>query len=291
MPAFNHGPFIAEAIESVLRQDVDCEYEIVVGEDCSTDNTRAVAVEYARRFPDRIRLLLNERNLGMFDNDQRILQACRGEYIAWLESDDYWTSPAKLQTQVDFLDEHPDYSACFHRAGHVGAQVPVTWRDGPPFVKPYYTIDDLLAYGHFMPSCTVVFRAAPVRTPAEWTRNTLFLETTYAARLALTGRIGFIEREMAVYRYHGTSIYARLGELGNLQAALDTHRLLGKHLDLSRRPAYRVGLARLYTALSAEYRSRHRPVRALHARLRARWHSTSAPHETTADAGRARFPR
>src|SRR5687767_7690 len=113
MPAFNHGPYIAQALESVLAQQVPFDYEIVVGEDCSTDDTRAIAVDYARRFPDRIQLLLHERNLGIFENDQRILAACRGEYIAWLESDDYWTSPVKLHKQVALLDAHTEFSAVF----------------------------------------------------------------------------------------------------------------------------------------------------------------------------------
>jgi glycosyltransferase involved in cell wall biosynthesis len=277
MPAFNHGPYIAQALESVLRQQVSFEYEIVIGEDCSTDNTREIASDYARRFPDKIRLLLHDKNVGIFDNDQRIFLACRGQYIAWLESDDYWTSPSKLQTQVDLLDEHPEYSACFHWAGHVGDLVPVTWRAGPPVVKVSYTIDDLLAHGHFMPSCTVVFRAAAVRAPAEWTRHVPFLETTYAARLALTGHIGFIDEELAVFRYHANGIYARSTPLGNLQSAIDTHRLIGTRLHLRDRPAYRAGLARMYASLSTEYGRQHLLARTLWARSRARWNSSMPP--------------
>jgi glycosyltransferase involved in cell wall biosynthesis len=250
MPAFNHGPYIAQALESVLAQQVPFDYEIVVGEDCSTDDTRAIAVDYARRFPDRIRLLLHERNLGIFENDQRILAACRGEYIAWLESDDYWTSPVKLHKQVALLDAHTEFSAVFHRAVSLGDEVPVTWQPGPPVIRPSYTIDDLLAHGHFMPSCTVVFRAAAVRAKEEWTRSTPFLETTYAARLALAGPIAFIDEEMAAFRYQPGGIYAQLDAPAALRAALHAHRLIGRHLDLADRPSYHAGLARLYTALN-----------------------------------------
>lgn len=274
MPAFNHGPYIAEALDSVLRQQVAFEYEIVIGDDCSTDDTRAIALEYTLRFPDRIRLLLNDRNLGVFDNDRRILQACRGEYIAGLEADDYWTSPFKLQALVECLDEHREYSACFHRADHVGDQIPVMWRAAPPVIKPYYTTDDLLAYGPFIQACTVVFRAAALRTPADWTRHTVFLDTTNAARLALAGPIGFIDETMAVYRYHATGVYARLGRIGTLRAAIETHRLLGRHLHLRGRPAYGAGLARMYTALSAEYAVRRTPIRALWTRARAHWYAS-----------------
>lgn len=273
MPAFNHEPYIARAIESVLAQQVDFGYELVIGDDASTDGTRAVAIEYARRFPDKIRLLCNDRNLGMFDNDQRILQACRGEYIAWLESDDYWTSPSKLQKQVELLDAHPEYQACFHRASCVGGGVPATWLGGPPIAKACYTIDDLLAYGHFIPSCTLVFRAAAVRAAAGWTRHTPFLERTYAARLAVSGPIGFIDEELAAFRYHAGGIYARSSPLEQIASAIATHRLLGTHLRLRRRTAYRAGLARMYADLSTEYRRQHRPLKSLAARYRARWYS------------------
>lgn len=273
MPAFNHGPYIAHAIDSVLCQQVDFDYEIVIGDDGSTDDTRAVALDYASRFPGKIRLLLHERNVGIFENDRRILQVCRGEYIAWLEADDYWTSRSKLQRQVDLLDEHLEYSASFHRAGCVGDGVPTTWRDGPRIAKASYTIDDLLAHGHFIPSCTLVFRAAAVRAFAEWTRHTLFLERTYAARLALAGPIGFIDEELAVFRYHADGIYARSTPLGNIQSAITTHQLIGTHLHLSDRSAYRHGLARMYSSLSAEYGRQRRSLRSLAARCRARWYS------------------
>lgn len=252
MPAYNHAPYIAEAIESVLMQQTDFRYELVIGEDCSTDDTRAVAVEYATRYPDRVRVLLHERNLGIFDNDQAILRACRGEYIAWLEADDYWTSPHKLQKQVALLETHPDYSACFHWARRVGEGDPATWRHGPSEVKPYYTIDDLLLHGHFIPSCTAVFRADLVRTPAEWTRATPFLERTYSARFALAGKIGFLDEELAVFRYNPRGIYAQATRVGNVESAIATHELIGQHLGVAGRDSYRRGLERLRRELRVE---------------------------------------
>jgi glycosyltransferase involved in cell wall biosynthesis len=253
MPAYNHAAYIAQAIESVLMQQVDFPYEIVIGEDCSPDGTRDVASDYARRHPGIIRVLLHERNLGIYDNDQAIIRACRGEYIAWLEADDYWTSPHKLQMQVDLLDARADYSACFHRAGRIGTDEPATWRQGPREIKPFYTIDDLLEEGHFIPSCTAVFRANLVREPAEWTRLTPFLERTYSARFAHHGKIGFIDEEMAVFRYHSGGIYAQASRVGNVESAIQTHELIGHHLGVSSRKSYWRGWARLHRELASEH--------------------------------------
>ena len=188
MITYNHEQFIAQAIESVLAQKVDFEYEIVVGEDCSTDGTRAIVTDFSRRYPGRIAALLRERNLGGPRNLLGTLAACRGEYLALLEGDDYWTCTNKLQRQVDFLDAHPDWAICCSRAqvrnehdissGALRAQsgtifpvrpngalpdqnvvglLPVT-----PRAAGTYTLNDLL-YENFIPTCTVVYRWGGLR--------------------------------------------------------------------------------------------------------------------------------
>lgn len=109
MITYNHENFIAEAIEGVMMQTTGFPVELVIGEDCSTDNTRNICLGYKEKYPDKIRLLLPEKNLGMTQNFINTLQACTGKYIAICEGDDYWTDPLKLQKQVDFLEAHPDY--------------------------------------------------------------------------------------------------------------------------------------------------------------------------------------
>jgi len=110
---YNHERFIAQALDSVLMQVVDFDYEIVIGEDCSTDRTREIVIEYQKRYPCKIRLLLNEINIGGARNYIRAYEACEGKYIANLDGDDYWTSPDKLQEQVDFMDNNPAFVMCF----------------------------------------------------------------------------------------------------------------------------------------------------------------------------------
>jgi len=116
MITYNHEPFIAQAIEGVLMQKTNFKYELVIGEDCSTDNTRKICEEYAHNYPDIIRLLPSEKNLGMFANGTRTMKACmNGKYIALCEGDDYWTDPNKLQKQVDFMESNKCVSLCYHK--------------------------------------------------------------------------------------------------------------------------------------------------------------------------------
>jgi glycosyltransferase involved in cell wall biosynthesis len=108
MITYNHAPYIAKAIECVLAQKTSFPFELVIGEDCSTDGTREIVLDYARRFPEKIRVITSDRNVGMKENSNRVYAALRGKYIAWCEGDDYWHSEGKLQLQVDYLESHPD---------------------------------------------------------------------------------------------------------------------------------------------------------------------------------------
>src|SRR4051794_38896574 len=110
---YNHAPYIAQALESALAQTLSAPFEILVSEDCSTDGTREIVLRYADRDP-RIRLLLSHSNLRSNEVVARGLRAARGRYVALLDGDDYWTSPTKLQAQVEFLEARPGFSICFH---------------------------------------------------------------------------------------------------------------------------------------------------------------------------------
>lgn len=119
---YNHEPFIAKTIEGVLMQQVKFPIELIIAEDCSTDGTRAICQQYAEEYPDLIRLITSESNVGAIANERRAMLAARGKYIAFCEGDDYWTDSLKLQKQVDFLEENPDYSVCFHRCKHYNVE-------------------------------------------------------------------------------------------------------------------------------------------------------------------------
>ncbi|MDR0604779.1 MAG: glycosyltransferase [Bacteroidales bacterium] len=112
---YNHEAYIREAIDSVLMQKTNFPIEIVIGEDCSTDNTRNLCIEYKEKFPDIIKLLLPEKNVGARQNFINTINMCKGKYIALCEGDDYWTDPLKLQKQVDFMEANEEYSITCHR--------------------------------------------------------------------------------------------------------------------------------------------------------------------------------
>lgn len=108
MITYNHRPYVANAIEGVLRQQSSYPFELVIGEDCSTDGTRDIVLHYQKEYPTHVRVITSDSNVGMVRNGFRTEWACRGKYIAWCEGDDYWHHPLKLQKQVDYLESHPE---------------------------------------------------------------------------------------------------------------------------------------------------------------------------------------
>ncbi len=115
MITYNHEAFIEQAVRGVIMQETDFAYELVIGEDCSSDSTRDIVRSLQKEFPDKIVLKLPECNLGVMRNSVSNKLLCRGQYIAECEGDDYWTDPLKLQKQVDFLEKHPDFSLVAHQ--------------------------------------------------------------------------------------------------------------------------------------------------------------------------------
>lgn len=111
---YQHRDYIKDCIEGVLMQKTSFPFEFIIGEDFSTDGTREIVKDYAKRHPSLIRMLTADRNMGQKANRVRCLIACRGKYVALCDGDDYWTDPLKLQKQVDFMKANPDYSLCFH---------------------------------------------------------------------------------------------------------------------------------------------------------------------------------
>lgn len=115
MLTYNQEHYINEAIRSVMLQETNFLFELVIGNDASTDGTGKICKEWQDKYPGQIILLDRKQNLGLQQNFIQTYAHCRGQYVAICEGDDFWTDKRKLQLQTDFMDAHPDYSTCFHR--------------------------------------------------------------------------------------------------------------------------------------------------------------------------------
>ena len=118
---YNHEPFIREALEGVMAQEMQYSYEVIACDDASQDKTPSILKEFASVYPHRFRLFLSGENVGIYVQALRIIREVKGEYIAILDGDDKWTCNYKLQTQIDFLEDHQEYAGSFHDAEIVNA--------------------------------------------------------------------------------------------------------------------------------------------------------------------------
>ncbi|WP_297449545.1 glycosyltransferase [uncultured Alistipes sp.] len=158
MPTYNHERYIAEAIESVLMQRTNYPYELVIGEDCSTDSTREICCQYQRKYPEIIHLLEYETNVGLMKNYQRIISRCKGRYFAILESDDRWLDPYKLDRQIRFLETHGDYGLVYSNADFLFASDGKYKRAVQRLKNPSGNIFDRLIINNWIIAGTVCFR-------------------------------------------------------------------------------------------------------------------------------------
>jgi len=202
MLAYNHEPYIAQAIEGVVMQQCSFPIELLIGEDCSTDRTRDICMEYQQRYPQLIRLVTSDTNVGMHKNMFRLFGRLKGRYIAMCEGDDYWTAPEKLQRQVAFLDTHQEYSLCFHDA-EVRYETPTS----AVFHFPNHNlkrirISDVIEKTWFIPTCSTVFRSSVRNQLPKRFQEFPVGDMPLWILLASQGEVFDIRKTMAVYRRH-----------------------------------------------------------------------------------------
>ena len=208
MIAYNVGKYLEEAIESVLVQKTSFKVELVIGEDCSTDNTREIALAYQAKHPEVVRVLLHKKNLGLTPNSVATQNACKGKYIALLDGDDYWTDEYKLQKQVEFLEQNTEFSASGHQSEKIfedGSQSQLFGEREDTI----YGLNDTITHRKFHTSSLVYRREYWVKTggiPQNISSN----ERAIYPMLAIFGKIKYFKESMCVYRISGANLTSRI---------------------------------------------------------------------------------
>lgn len=241
---YNHERFIAQALSSALAQRVNFDFEVIVADDCSTDGTRAIVMDFARRYPGKILPLLRERNLGMARNFGEALAACQGEYLALLEGDDYWIRQDKLQSQVDFLDAHPDHAVCCARAQFVDETAGGQPGIGPAIPSGSYAITDLFQT-NLVVTCTVMYRRASVGPLPDWFLTLRMTDWPLHILVGRAGKIHLMDEVMSVYRIHPGGAWSSLSRIDQLLATKQMLTLIDKHLSFQYTKAIRPAIARI----------------------------------------------
>lgn len=220
---YNHEKFIAQALDSVLKQKTDFDFEILVGEDDSSDNTREIVKEYARKHPDKIRLFLNDRKDVIYIdghptgrwNFMNNIKKSEGEYISLLDGDDYWIDDAKLQKQVDYLQMEKSSSFCFgnskifndtHKKFElVGFCEKYCKRE----LKEKLNFSDIVD-SHWIPTGSVTFRASMLAAIPEWFKTMPMGDWGLFLLLLDKGPAKYFDSYFSVYRIHENAYWSTL---------------------------------------------------------------------------------
>jgi len=226
MTTYNHAPFVNQAIESVLSQRADFEWELIVSDDASTDGTQEIIERYAQTHRDRIRTIFSERNLNDNSVFSRAWQNARGEYVALLDGDDYWTSPEKLAVQADFLDHHADCTICFHGVYlDFGPGRPNEIRRNEE--EPTY---ERLIATNFIATVSSVIRKTAIPSLPPWYRTMRFGDWPLFLLAASSGSIAYIDRLLAAYRVHAGGVWSGLNMIRQFEETLGFQQDIRPHL-------------------------------------------------------------
>ncbi|NGX84743.1 glycosyltransferase [Aequorivita sp. KMM 9714] len=205
MITYNHKDNIHKAIEGVLMQKTNFPFELIIGEDASTDGTREIVENYAKKFPGIIKILSSDKNLGMTKNYIRTVQGASGKYIALCEGDDYWTDALKLQKQVDFMNFNPECTLCYHAYQTMKVKPDSSISIGPK-IGAEVTTNKIISGKKAIESVyartvTILFRISVLDPAPEWIYKAPYGDYPLLLTCADKGSIGYLAGPpMAVYQ-------------------------------------------------------------------------------------------
>ena len=212
---YNHEPYLRDCFEGFAMQKTDFRFVAIVHDDCSTDSSAAIIREYADKYPDIFHPLYETENqYSKHDGSikrimYKAIDAIGAKYVAMCEGDDYWTDPYKLQKQVDFMESHPDYVACFHNAV---IDYGTSKRLFNSLSENHYpTTEDIIERKWFISTQTLLYRNMHIECP-KWGYQVINGDYLRELLLAKEGKFYYMDDVMAVYRCFGQGVSVTLND-------------------------------------------------------------------------------
>lgn len=254
MLAWEHGPYIRQAIESVLAQQSPYRFELLIGEDASNDDTLVVCEQYQARFPNVVKVLAASENIGMHRNFARLWERAAGEYIAFCEGDDYWCDGAKIARQVDFLRSNTDCTLCGTFTDKVSEDTAGQWVSAgairPTNIKEKYSFEELIASYHFHFS-SVMLRKDAVHFPT-WFSSVYCVDRPLYLLAAANGLAGLLPEVMSVYRLHGGGNWSSISMESKAQRSTNLFLKMRDYFDERYRRLFQQTLAAILWSYMSE---------------------------------------
>lgn len=232
---YNHQNFIADCLDSILMQQTTFPFEIILGEDASSDDTRNICKEYAKKYPTKIKLFLRSRDdvVYMFGkptgrhNVVQNFKSAKGKYIAICEGDDYWTDPLKLQRQIDFLEKTPAAVGSFHNSICVDSDSKIIDKQYFKNIdKESYTQEECLKTLHSSYSTgSLVFKSSAMKNRLD---DFSKIGSDFILDILITndGELHYMNKNMSAYRIHSGGIWQGNTTIHNQKVILERYMFL-----------------------------------------------------------------
>ena len=233
---YNHGKYIAQTLDSVLMQKGDFELEIVVGDDFSTDDTPEILAAYEQKYPKQVRFLKREKGdayhqerleKGRLFNFINTLSHCRGSFIALLDGDDYWLDEYKLQKQMQAMEAHSDWSACFHDILLVDDKGEALGKEKLPKQMFKVLSHEEMVAGYFPcpPTASQFFKKSCLPEIPDWFYQ-MHGDLALSILLSENGKTGYVEGKLSAYRWHDTGLWTTRSRASQFQKSIFMRKVL-----------------------------------------------------------------
>lgn len=220
---YNHEKYIKRAIESVIMQKFFYDYEIIIADDFSKDNTIKIVNQYKNIFGDKIKVFINSQNLGITKNYEQAFAKCNGDFIAVLEGDDYWNNDMKLKLQMEFLINHPECSMVFNKIIAEfpnNLDVPIQeFSTNVPYLL--FNTSDIVENNFIQNFSGCMYRASAIRSIKSSLYDLLVYDWMINIVVSQYGLIGYIPKAMSVHPVLESGAWSSKSEIQQLNTVLN----------------------------------------------------------------------
>ena len=231
MLTYNHVDYIEQSIKSVLAQKTNFSFELLIGDDASTDGTSTIVEKYSSLYPDIVKAYVRPKNLGIGKNYKDLYNKISAPYIALIEGDDFWESSEKLQKQTDFLDSHQDFSIVLHRANVLKDKAYIEIYPPLSYAEGTYSLKDIIDL-NFTTTASVMYRNSYLKLPVQYDSLTMLDWITHIFH-ATQGKIYLFNEVMSTYRLHDASVWSSKDTLYQTMQTIKSFQVINNYFQNS----------------------------------------------------------